>query len=49
MAAYTNKTENVMQRLLVDFSFAAALALAIGIAVGGSAFSFVWLISVLNA
>jgi len=38
-----------VHKVLVDFSFATALALAIGIAVGGTAFSFVWLISVLNA
>ena len=38
-----------MQKVLVDFSFAAIVALAIGIAVGGTAFSFVWLIAVLNA
>jgi uncharacterized membrane protein YqgA involved in biofilm formation len=36
-------------KVLVDFSYAAFLAAAIGIAVGGTAFSFVWLISVLNA
>jgi len=43
------QTEKVMQKVLVDFSFAAALALFIGIAVGGTAFSLVWLIAVLNA
>jgi len=36
-------------KMLADFSFAAAAALAIGIAVGGTAFSLVWLIAVLNA
>ena len=38
-----------MQKVLVDFSLAAMAALAIGIAVGGTAFSFVWLMAVLNA
>lgn len=36
-------------KILADFSFAAAAALGIGIAVGGTAFSLVWLIAVLNA
>jgi hypothetical protein len=36
-------------KVLVDFSYVAFLAAAIGIAVGGTALSFVWLISVLNA
>jgi hypothetical protein len=36
-------------KMLAEFSFAAAAALAIGIAVGGTAFSLVWLIAVLNA
>ena len=38
-----------MKKVMVDFSFAAVLALGIGIAVGGTAFSFVWLLTVLNA
>lgn len=36
-------------KVLADFSLAAAAALAIGIAVGGTAFTLVWLITVLNA
>ena len=47
--SYTNKRRCIVQKVLVDFSFAAIVALAIGIAVGGTAFSFVWLIAVLNA
>jgi hypothetical protein len=47
--AFTPTTEPNMQKVLVDFSLAAMVALAIGIAVGGTAFSFVWLIAVLNA
>jgi hypothetical protein len=35
-------------KVLVDFSFTAALAAAIGMAVGGTAFTFVWLISILG-
>jgi hypothetical protein len=42
-------TRSKAMKAVVDFSFAAALAAAIGIAVGGTAFSFVWLIHVLNA
>lgn len=36
-------------KILADFSFAAAAALAIGITVGGAALTLVWLIAVLNA
>ena len=36
-------------RIPLPAVFAAALALFIGIAVGGTAFSLVWLIAVLNA
>jgi len=36
-------------RVLADFSFAVAAALAVGITVGGAAFSLVWLVTVLNA
>jgi hypothetical protein len=36
-------------KMLADFSLAAAAALAIGIAVGTTAFSLVWLIARLNA
>ena len=36
-------------KVLADFSLAAAAALAIGIAVGGTAFTLVWLVTVLNA
>jgi hypothetical protein len=48
MTAYLNNREHAM-KVLVDFSYAAFLAAAIGIAVGGTAFSFVWLVAVLNA
>jgi hypothetical protein len=44
----TNNKERPM-KIIADFSFAAAAALAIGIAIGGSAFSLVWLIAALNA
>jgi hypothetical protein len=36
------------RKIVVDFSLAAAAAALIGIAVGGSALSFVWLLAVLN-
>lgn len=36
-------------KMLADFSFAAAAAFAIGLAMGGTALSLVWLIAVLNA
>lgn len=36
------------RRIVADFSFAAAVAALIGVAVGGAALSFVWLITVLN-
>jgi hypothetical protein len=36
-------------KMLADFSFAAAAALAIGLALGTTAFSLVWLIAVLHA
>lgn len=38
----------MLTKVLVDFSFAAAAAALIGIAVGGSALTLVWLISVLG-
>jgi len=36
------------RKIVVDFSLAAAAAALIGVAVGGSALSFVWLLAVLN-
>jgi hypothetical protein len=36
------------RKIVADFSLAAAAAALIGIAVGGSALSFVWLLAVLN-
>jgi hypothetical protein len=45
----THSTEDSMKKVMVDFSFAAAMALGIGLAVGGTAFSFVWLVQVLGA
>lgn len=36
------------RKIVADFSFAAAMAALIGIAVGGAALSFVWLLTVLN-
>jgi hypothetical protein len=41
--------EEHAMKMLADFSLAAAAALAIGIAVGTTAFSLVWLIARLNA
>jgi hypothetical protein len=35
-------------KVLAQFSYAAFLAAAIGLAVGGTAFSFVWLLHVLK-
>jgi hypothetical protein len=35
-------------KILADFSFAAAMALAIGLSVGATALSFVWLIAFLS-
>ena len=35
-------------KAVIDFSYAAFAAAMIGIAVGGTAFSFVWLISMLK-
>jgi hypothetical protein len=48
MAAYSMKKERAM-KMLADFTFAAAAALAIGIAIGGTALSLVWLVAVLHA
>ena len=36
------------RKIVADFSLAAAAAALIGIAVGGSALSFVWLLSILS-
>jgi hypothetical protein len=36
------------RKIVADFSFAAVAAALIGIAVGGGALSFVWLLSVLS-
>jgi hypothetical protein len=36
------------RKIVADFSLAAAAAALIGIAVGGSALTLVWLISILN-
>ncbi len=36
------------RKIVADFSFAAAAAALIGVAVGGSALSLVWLIAVLG-
>ncbi|HEX6266211.1 MAG TPA: hypothetical protein VFZ81_04880 [Burkholderiales bacterium] len=36
------------RKIVADFSFAAAAAALIGIAVGGTALSFVWLLAVLG-
>jgi hypothetical protein len=36
------------RKIVADFSFAAAAAALIGIAVGGTALSFVWLLAVLS-
>lgn len=38
----------IARKVLVDFSFAAAAAALIGIAVGGAALTLVWLIAVLG-
>jgi hypothetical protein len=35
-------------KAVIDFSYAAFVAAVIGIAVGGSAFSFVWLLHILK-
>jgi len=35
-------------KAVIDFSYAAVVAAAIGIAVGGTAFSFVWLMHILK-
>ena len=35
-------------KVLAEFSYAAFLAAAIGVAVGGTAFSFVWLLHILK-
>jgi hypothetical protein len=43
------QTREHAMKVLVDFSYAAFLAAAIGTAVGGTALSFVWLIAKLNA
>jgi hypothetical protein len=36
------------RKIVADFSFAAAAAALIGVAVGGAALSFVWLLSVFS-
>ncbi len=36
------------RKIVADFSFAAAAAALIGIAVGGAALSFVWLLAILG-
>jgi hypothetical protein len=47
MAAYLTKRERQM-KAVIDFSYAAFVAAVIGIAVGGSAFSLVWLLHILK-
>jgi hypothetical protein len=37
-----------LRKVLADFSCAAALAALIGMVVGGTALSFVWLLSILD-
>jgi hypothetical protein len=48
MHVYRPTTWEHTMKIVADFSFAAFLAAAIGIAVGGTAFSFVWLLHVLK-
>jgi uncharacterized membrane protein YqgA involved in biofilm formation len=47
MAAYFTNRRNAM-KAVIDFSYAALLAAVIGVAVGGSAFSLVWLLHILK-
>jgi hypothetical protein len=47
----TDKKGSAMQnarRIVADFSLAAAAAALIGVAVGGAALSFVWVVNVLS-
>jgi hypothetical protein len=48
MHAYRPTSWEHIMKIVAEFSFAAFLAAAIGIAVGGTAFSFVWLLHVLK-
>jgi len=48
MPAYPNNREHAM-KVLVDFSYATMLALGIGLAVGTTVLSFVWVIAKLSA
>jgi hypothetical protein len=41
-------TKEYAMKVLAQFSYAAFLAAAIGVAVGGTAFSFVWLLHILK-
>ena len=47
MTAYPHQTGSAM-KAVIDFSYAAFVAAVIGIAVGGSAFAFVWLMHILK-
>ena len=48
MHLYRSTTWEQIMKIVAEFSFAAFLAAAIGLAVGGTAFSFVWLLHVLK-
>jgi hypothetical protein len=41
-------TKEPAMKAVIDFSYAAVVAAMIGIAVGGSAFAFVWLMHILK-
>jgi hypothetical protein len=47
MPVYPNERGTPM-KAVIDFSYAAFAAAVIGIAVGGTAFSFVWLLHILK-
>jgi hypothetical protein len=47
-AAHRNPTREFTMKAVIDFSYAAFVAAMIGLAVGGTAFSFVWLMHILK-
>jgi uncharacterized membrane protein YqgA involved in biofilm formation len=46
--AASHENKELAMKAVIDFSYAAVVAAVIGIAVGGSAFAFVWLMHILK-
>ena len=48
MTGMSHTNRNTPMKAVIDFSYAAVVAAVIGIAVGGTAFSLVWLMHILK-